>query len=125
MSLESELYTWLKTSVTLVGSRVYAVVAPQDVLSPYLVFTRISDVPDYTLEGPSGLSVCRVQFTAVSGTFGSARDVIAQLEAALSGFRGVMGGLSVGAVFKELETDSYDPDGLLYQSIADYMFTIN
>ena len=125
MSLESELYTWLKTNVMLVGNRVYAVVAPQDVISPYLVFTRISDVPDYTLEGASGLSVCRVQFTAVSGTYGSARAVIAQLGTVLSGFRGVMGGLSVSSVFKELETDSYDPEALLYQSIADYMFTIN
>jgi hypothetical protein len=124
MSLESELFTWLKTTVALVANRVYAVMAPQDVIAPYLVFTRISDIPSYTFDGLSGLSFCRVQFTAVAVTYASARAILAQLEAALSGFKGSMGTLRVASVFKDLETDSYDPESLFFQSISDYIFTI-
>jgi hypothetical protein len=124
MSLESNLFTWLKTNVPLVASRVYAVMAPMDVTAPYLVFTRISSSPDYTHDGPSGLSSGRMSFTAVAITYDSARAVLAQLENVLSGFKGSMGTLLVSAVFKELEYDTLDPESNFYQRVADYSFTI-
>ncbi len=124
MNLESELYTWLKTNVPLVSDRVYNAAAPQDVATPYLVFQKLSRVPGYSHDGPTGYDSCRVQFTAVDATIASAEAVLAQLEAALSGFNGSMGSLTVGSAFIEIETGSYDPDIQLYQSIADYTITI-
>lgn len=124
MNLESELFTWLKANILLVSGRVYNMVAPQDVSTPYLVFQKLNRIPGYAHDGATGFDSCRVQFTAVDGTIASAEAVLDQLEAALSGFRGSMGALAVGSAFLELATGSYDSDIQLYQSIADYTITI-
>ena len=67
MNLESELFTWLKANILLVSGRVYNMVAPQDVSTPYLVFQKLNRIPGYAHDGATGFDSCRVQFTAVDG----------------------------------------------------------
>lgn len=113
MSFESELHDWLLSNAdlsALIGDRMYAREAPQDVALPYVVRTRVSDPGQHHLKGPSKIGRPRYQFDVLATSSESARAVSAALRAALDGYRGPLGGIEY--VLESLfdgEVDSYEP----------------
>jgi hypothetical protein len=75
----------------LVGTRVNWVVRPQSSALPAIVLNVIDTLPDYTMQGPSGLASSRVQVTCWSITYAAAKAVARAVEALLSGIDELVG----------------------------------
>ncbi|MFA5374129.1 MAG: DUF3168 domain-containing protein [Candidatus Omnitrophota bacterium] len=95
----------------LVGRRIYYVIAPQNVVKPYIVFSKISAVRVSSHDGPSHLANPRFQFSCFGETYKSMKDMALALQGALEGYTGTLGGaggVPVNGVFYENETDLDD-----------------
>lgn len=108
----------------LVGGCIYYVRAPQDVQSPYLVFFKVSASRPHSHQGASGLALARFQCSCFAETYYSAKQLAWQLQGALQGFSGIMGGevgVEVGGCFYDNEQDQYEPQTGLYHVAVDYL----
>lgn len=104
----------------LVSDRIYFVRADQDVETPYIVVTKISGVREHSHDGSSELAHPRFQISVFGTTYSSCKSVTAAVQAALQGYKGAMSDVTVGAVFYDNETDTYESDTGLFQIITDY-----
>jgi len=108
----------------LVGSRIYYVKAPQDVVKPYVVIQKISAIRFYAYSGESGLDDTRVQISIFATTYASCKAIAAAIQTAISAFVGTMGGAGgvyVGACFYDNEVDlPFDDTLKLYGLALDY-----
>lgn len=87
MSIESDIVAALAADATfngLVGSRVYADWAPQDVATPYVVFFCLANTPVGSLAGDSGQDNPLWQFSCWGDTVDAANQVAAALVAAMA-----------------------------------------
>jgi len=123
MSFESSLLTWLKNNLPLAGNRVYAVLAPQDVSTPYIVYTLISAPRDYTHDGPSGIVEARYQFNLCAETYAGAKAMADQLRGTLSGFSGLFESVTVFSAMLDTELDSHEDNADLYVIFCDYIIS--
>lgn len=94
-----EAMTALLASVA--GGRRYWVRAPQTAARPFVVLQRISGVPDYHFQGPSGLVASRVQIDSYADTYSSAKATARAIKTLLSGYSGG----DIQAVFIDGERD--------------------
>lgn len=75
----------------IVGQRITPALRPQGSALPALVVTKISDLPDYTMQGPSGLASSRIQIDAWASTYAGAKTAARQVEERLSGMDASIG----------------------------------
>lgn len=94
-----EAMTALLASVA--GGRRYWVRAPQGAVRPFVVLQRISGVPDYHFQGPSGLVESRVQIDAYADTYSAVKATARAIKTLLSGHSGG----DIQAVFIDGERD--------------------
>jgi hypothetical protein len=123
MSFESALFTWLKSNVPSVSSRIYALTAPENVAEPYLVYRKVSAPRTYHFDGQDGFVAARIQFDCVAGLYVTAKAISEELRCALSGFRGLMGAVAVSSAFLDNEIDGDDPAAGLFWVTCDYLIT--
>ena len=113
---------------TLIGEKIYYVNAPQDVIAPYIVMTKISSVREHSHQGSSGLATARFQFSIFSTTYYEAKQIAEQIQLAIDGKNEIIG-TSPGvqaAILYENETDFYEPDPVNFFHIAvDYFVKHN
>jgi len=127
MIIEQAILTLLAgtSGVTaLVSNRIYYVQAPQKVDTPYIVFFKVSGNRDHTHDGATGLANPRFQVDIFGETYLSVKDVAAQVQAALQGYSGTMGGaggVAVNGCFYEDENDFYGETTKLYHIAQDYI----
>lgn len=108
----------------IVGQRIYYVRAPQDVTLPYVVFFKVSGVREHSHEGASGLANPRFQISCFAETYYEAKQIAQQVQSALQGFSGTMGGddgVSVNGSFYVNETDIYEEGTKLYHVALDFI----
>lgn len=97
----------------LVGTnptRVYWMRAPQAVAKPFVVLQVVTNLPDVTHQGPSGLVAGRVQADCYAETYGSAKAVSRAVTGRLSGYRGTVSGTVFDGIFKDSERDGYEDE---------------
>jgi hypothetical protein len=106
------------TVAALVGARVYAQVAPQGAVRPFVVLTVVSAVPHHTHVGlPSELlEAARVQVDSYGPEYAATHDV-AQ---AVDGVVGALAGPTLSAT-REAMRDGYEDETSLYRVTADYL----
>jgi len=128
MLIEQALKTYLEAQSGLIAlvpaDRIYFVHAPQDTQTPYIVFFKVSGPRLHSHDGSSELANPRFQFSVFATTYYSCKQIAAQLQAALQGYSGTMGGgsgVAVGSCFYENETDDYETDTKLYHVAVDYI----
>lgn len=118
MDIEQGIITYLM-ALNVAGKRVYPAPLPQNSVLPGVTMQRISSVTDYVQSGASGLELGRFQFTSWAESYAAAKATAQQVKAALSGYKGVMGTVDVGASFLANEIDQKDPDSHLCAVIVD------
>lgn len=118
MDIEQGIITYL-VSKSVAGGRVYPLILPQNAGLPAVVMQRVSSVPDYVHEGASGLELGRFQFTVWAENYAAAKATAAAVIAALSGYKGLMGTVEVGASFIANQIDQKDPESHLCAVITD------
>ena len=104
------------------GDRLYWNVGEQGKPDPMAVLYLISGVPDYHMQGPSGLVESRVQIDCRAGTVAEALALARAIEARLSGYRGTRDGIKFMGVFKQSERARFDaePKPGTHMHSADY-----
>jgi hypothetical protein len=89
---------------------------------PCLTYQMV-DEPVVTTHDNQQLFTARIQFDAWGGSYGSAHAVADALYASVQGYKGFMGAVPVGSVFRQLKRDDSDPDISLYRVIQDFVFS--
>ncbi len=132
MKIEEALFAYLTGYaglVALVADRVYPTKLPPSPVLPAVVYQRISSTRTYSHDDAPGTPdwvTVRMQFSCwADGDSGYdvATDVGAQVVAALSGYRGTMGSVRVGAALVELDDDDFEPDTARWRRRVDVMIS--
>jgi hypothetical protein len=89
-----------------------------------LTYLKVSGTPLYAHDGDARLPSARFQIDIWASSYSSLKAVRAELETALSGFRGTMGGVGgvvVGSAFLVGEQDDYEPETSRYREMLDFI----
>lgn len=109
----------------LVGTRIYYMTAPQNVTNPYIVFFRVSAVPEYSLAGHSNLINARFQFDIYADTYYETKQIAAQIQLALQDKCNETIGGSSGvnvSIQQENEQDLYEN---VFRCVVEYLIQYN
>ena len=115
MSIQSALYEHLKDDSaisTIVGSKVYPLVASDDDSPPYITFQLITRGHEHDLGAASGLARTRMQVNCWQSTPTLAETLADTVRDALDGFSGTMGTTNTAAVKScrlDGDFEDYDP----------------
>ncbi|MGF6958002.1 tail completion protein gp17 [Paraburkholderia youngii] len=81
MMTESEIFAVIETALP---GRAFFMLAPMDVREPYLIFSRISQLPQNTLDGYAQTDLVHYQIDSYARTH---RDALANMEAVIAALR--------------------------------------
>jgi len=116
-AIKSRLTTFAGLTA-LIGTRAYPTRMPQNPVYPNLVFTEISNIPDYVMGGQSGIARARYQIDCYADSVSGVKALAEQVRLALSGFRGTVAAVVIDLVLKQNST-TVDEENRV---IADYFF---
>ena len=117
--IEEALYAMLTADAAvaaLVGTRVYPIPAPDQVVRPYIAYRRTGERVDRALGGPTGLVEttfelgCWAEDTTTAAGGAIARDLAAAVRAALPVGPTLIAGRLVVAAALEAQSAVYDPE---------------
>lgn len=108
MDVEQALHERLKAQVTLVANRVSAAPAPDSWPVPLVTHQLLNGAPEVSLEGVTATWLPSFQVTVWAANYESMMAVVAQVRAALSGWRAVFNGLTVDFTWIETQRDLED-----------------
>lgn len=128
MSVEKAFYALLSQEAAisgLVGSHIYPLRAPEDIVAPFIVYQKISGIRWRSLGGPSGMAQTRIQIDAYAASYAGAKTLAESIRIALDGYRGTVLGVRIGAVTLENDQDllEEDIDPVLHRVTMDFMVT--
>lgn len=107
MALEEDLRTLILAGQG-VPPRVHWLKRSQAGELPAITLQRITGLPDYHMQGPSGLTESRVQADVWAAGYGDAKFAARALVARVSGFRGVQGSTNFQAIMIDGMRDDYE-----------------
>jgi len=122
MDLATKIYPYLSASVLLtdkVSTRIFSNVAETGTVEPYIVFTVISDVPEYTLDGNTQLSEKRLQISIWSKKYLTVHEVSKIVDDLMDDWSET--DKTIGSTTKNNSVDRYEPTTKLHGVINDYM----
>lgn len=92
---------------TLIGSRVYPVIAPATASLPFVTWRRVAIRRQQTLGGPSGMPVTSVEYSIFGTTYEQAREVADAMRSVLDGYGGTANNTEVKQTSLEQESDDF------------------
>lgn len=110
MTIEQNLFTALSS---LASSRVYPLMAPEKVATPYIVYTKVAATPENTLDGGASIDLVRMQIDIYESNYSSAKSLSDAVRSALEG-------VSIKAAMQS-EFDFFEPDLHIYRVSQDYL----
>ena len=111
------------------GGRIYALRAPQNVVTPFVVFQRVESDRWRSINGPSGMAQATMQIDVYDDDYYGAKDLAAQIEDTLDGYRGTVsytgGSTRIGGISLESDSDLLDQseEPALFRNSARYLVT--
>lgn len=102
----------------LVSTRVYPVSRDQDSGLPAVTVARISGAPVYVDTGEAGLFEARIQIDCWGADYPSAKNTATAVKTSLSGFFGVVNGVTFQNLHIDAERDSRESGG----NQSEYLF---
>jgi hypothetical protein len=128
--MEDAIYTLLSG---FASGRVYALRAPQNSPTPFIVYQRIGSERWRSINNPSGIGQAVIQIDAYADTFADSKNLAAQIESALDGFRGLVyygsnspqDVVNIGGITLSGDNDLLDQteEPFLYRNTANYLVT--
>lgn len=125
MTIESAIHKTLIDSAgvhAVVADRIYAVVAEQDVDSPFVVWERVGVDQEYTQQGKQDLQTARFRFRCSSNRSSAYADCVnvdSAIVTALGSLKGLFGDNSVkacGSFFEQPDDNFYQESGLFVRT---------
>ena len=114
MSIESDLVTLLENDSgvsALVGTRIYPLMAPQDVTNPYMTYRVINGKGNQCMEGNIYQNDVRFQIDCWSTKYSEVKAIKEAVISALIGFK---------SSYNINNMDDYEPETKLYRQIIDF-----
>lgn len=111
--MEEAVIAWLLSDpvlAALIGDRLTPGVRTQGAPLPALVFNLVSDLPDYSNDGETGLGQARIQLDAYGETYAQAKAVQRASRARISGARFTVAGWTIQGVFQQGARDTFNHD---------------
>ena len=137
MSIYNYIYSKLSAAsgvTSLVSTRIYPQVMPQDELKPSIVFNIVSNGPNNTKSAGSALDEIRIQFTSIAettNTYNGQSKIDEIGEAVRNVFKFVQNdtaaSVTVAQSFFDSENDYFDPSGGkegCYMKAIDFKFWV-
>jgi hypothetical protein len=109
MAIEGDIQTLL---AALVSGRCYPLTAPDPVTKPYIIYQAVSEVPQNSLDGATGLNNRRMQVDVYDTSYGATKTLAGSIKTAMA-----------GAPFNNLHLSSqdlYENDTKLYRVTMDF-----
>jgi hypothetical protein len=113
--ISNGIFSTLSTNTALaakISTRIYPLVAPQNPVTPFITYQRISKQDTMDLEGKESLDIGRYQFKIYGKTYKEVQDVGELLKQAFE-----------GKAFILMQMDDYEPDTKLFANLIDYQLT--
>ena len=105
----------------LMGTRMYPVLAPQNVTPPFLVYQRVSAPRETAFGADPGMVRARYQLSTYAGDFDTMRAVRAEIRKRVERFRGVAAGVTIDDIFIESDQDLWDAEAQLFYGPLDVL----
>lgn len=110
----------------LVSTRIYPMKIPAGTSANPTTMSCLTyqmiDEPVITTHDNQWLFMVRIQYDTWGGSYASAHAVADALFTALHGYKGLMGAVAVGGVFRQSKRDDSNPDIGLYRVVQDFIF---
>lgn len=115
MPLESKIYTALtgSTLITAITTRIYPMIAPPEVTTPYIIYFRVSGGQINTLNGYATCENPMIQIDAFSTGYSQAKTLTVNMHTVLN----------ATTTFKAIlvsDNDLYEEEAALYRVSSDY-----
>jgi hypothetical protein len=126
--IEQGIYWHLTQTVgvsSLVSTRIYPALMPQNPTFPCLTYQRISTHRYRIYHGAGQAAAPRFQIDSWAVSYAGAKALAAAVRVALDGYHGSMSPVTVGACEIVNETDVYDEEARVYRVIQDYRILHN
>lgn len=123
MRIEEALATKLRETASvsaLVGTRIYPTTAPQNTTSPHVIYDLLGGADVAGHDGWESLRTGRISYTCLAPTYSAAKAVAEAVRLALTGFRGILSGLTVSIPQAYEDADLYDDLLELYLVVVDF-----
>ncbi len=123
MRIEEALATKLRNTESvsaLVGNRIYPTKAPQGTKDAYIIYDLLGGADVAGHDGWGQLRTGRISYTCLAPTYGAAKAVAEVVRLTLTGFRGVLSGLTVSIPQAYEDADLYDDLLGLYLVVVDF-----
>ncbi len=120
--IETALYQTLISNVGVVAvlaARIYPMIAPQDVIGPFLVYERLTSELDYAQDGPSALKTARFRLTLGSGKYADVLAAYKVVYAAIQPSMSINQITTYGIFFNEPD-DAYYQESNLHQRTVEF-----
>ena len=92
---------------TLIGSRIYPVLAPASAALPLVTWRRSGIQREQTLGGPMGMPRVTVEYSIYGTTYENAREIADAMRSVLDGYGGAEGTTQVNQTSLENESDDF------------------
>ena len=117
--IDADFVTWLNAQsgiTTLTGSRIYALILPQNPTLPAITFSLSDNQRDFTFDGEGTLVSTDVQVDCWGDTYEAARGLLAAFLSAIKNYTGAMGSSSISQVELEADINVYEDAVFAYRS---------
>lgn len=118
MALVEEAIVTLLSAVA--SGRIYGHNLPRGATLPAVTYMKVSGPRDQTMQGPSGLVSARFQVSSWGTSYGAAKTLSDDVRQALDGYMGTTDGVSIGGIELVNETDQYEAEPNVFQTIMDF-----
>lgn len=92
---------------SLVGTKIYPVIAPADATYPFVIWRRVQVQRQQTLANPMGVPRVTVEYAIYGVTYDQARNVSDAMRRVLDGYRGTVDNTVVQHASVENEADDF------------------
>lgn len=92
---------------TLIGSRIYPVMAPASAPLPLVTWRRAGISRSHTLSAPMGVPQVTIEYQIYAATYETARDIADAMRVVLDGYGGTVDNVTIRQTSLENEVDEF------------------
>ena len=113
--IESDLYTHLSSDIDLkelVQDRIYPVKTPNDVLTPYITYSIVSNIDITSLQGDNYANKTRVQLDIFSKSYSEVKEILGAVKSSMYQYKTQVHNFS--------SRDLYESDTELHRQLIEF-----
>lgn len=121
--LEAAIYSILSADldiITLIGTRIYPLILPQDAILPAITYARVSTERESAFVTDPGLSTARIQVDIWATSALNGMAISEKVRVALHRYRGTITSVTIEESHIDNEILMYEPETEIYHIVLDF-----